>query len=356
MEFPPFPAQHSPFAVRDVTRIQADLFPMGSEINGRIERGHFVADEHWEQDVAEKLTLAETDPTLRHFVVTDDPAGLTEALWRIAGLIAADQPTLWQTRPDGAFLPRHRLRLIADTPARRIEPEIDDSNATPLGVRIAAWLRRLRGPGRLLDALAMTVQEDIVVMRAHDDGSDTAEALQVSFPSGWDPREKAGRSFSAIHHPIPDSDRLVSSSANVMRAIIAKGPYLRFTFGLSFHPLLDNHPATRPNRKSFRDFASFEDVLQNLCVRMERQTTYGFPDLGRALFSIRIYVNPLLERLAADPSLRPRIANLVRSAIPEVSEYKGYAPYADELLTWLDAEPAAEPTQKVRARYHKVSS
>ena len=74
-----------------------------------------------------------------------------------------------------------------------------------------------------------------------------------------------------------------------------------------------------------------------------------------ALFSIRIYVNPLLERLEADPSLRPRIANLVRSAIPEVSEYKGYASYAAELLAWLDAEPSAEPAQKVRARYHKVN-
>jgi hypothetical protein len=51
MQHPPFPPQHPPFAVRDVTRIQADLFPMGSEINGRIEQGHFVADEHWEADV-----------------------------------------------------------------------------------------------------------------------------------------------------------------------------------------------------------------------------------------------------------------------------------------------------------------
>jgi hypothetical protein len=341
--------------VRDVTKIQADLFPMGSEINGRIESGHFVADEHWEADIAEKLDLLECDASLRHQIVTDDPAGLAESLWRVGELIAADQPSLWRNDADGATLPRLGLRLVANSPATRLEPEIDDSGATILGRRIARWLRAQRGVDRLLDAVALAVQEDVVIMRALPDGSDVCEALQVCFPSGWDPREKAGRSFATIHQPVADSDRLVSSSPNVMRAMINKGPYLRFTFGLSFNPLLDNHPATRNNRQSFRAFDDFDALLSKLHVRMERQTTHGFADLQRALFSIRIYVNPLTERIERDPSLRPRIANLLRTAIPEVSDYKGYTPYAGQLIAWLESEPAATSAPASR-HYRKTVS
>jgi hypothetical protein len=352
VQHPPFPPQQSPFAVRDVTKIQADLFPLGSEINGQRETVHFVADEFWEADIAEKLVLLERDASLRHLIETDDPAGLAESLWGIGRLIGADLPSLWQSALDGAILPRLGLRLIAHSPETRIEPEIDDSSATPLGRGIANWLRTRQGVSRLLDAVALTVQEDIVVMRSLPDGSDVCEALQVCFPSGWDPREKIGKSFASIHRPVADSDRLVSSAPNVIRAMVNKGPYVRFNFGLSFSPLLDTHPAVNYDRRLFTKNDDFMTMLPLMNLRMERQTTYGFTDLQRALFSIRIYVNPLTERIERDPSLRPRIANLLRTAIPSVREYKGYALYADALIEWLESEPVGDVTVG-KARYQK---
>lgn len=355
MEHSPFPPQHSPFAVRDVTKIRADLFPMGSEINGRIENGHFVADEHWEAEIALKIELLERNAPLRHQIETDDPAGLAASLWRIGELIAADQPSLWRVEDETVFLPRLGLRLSAPSPETRIEPEIDDSGATGLGSRIAAWLRAQSGVDRLLDAVALAVQEDIVIMRGLPDGTDVCEALQVCFPSGWDPREKRGHNFANIHRPVADSDRLVSSSPNVIRAMINKGPYVRFNFGLSLNPDLDDHPAIRKNYRRIVRETEFSDLLPQLKLRMERQTTCGFPDLQRALFSIRTYVNPLTERVDRDPSLRPRIASLLRTAIPEVSEYKGYAPYAEQLIAWLESE-SVEAAAAARARYRKASS
>lgn len=353
MEHPAFPAQQPPFAVRDVTKIQADLFPLGSEINGQVETVHFVADEYWEADVTEKIVLLERDASLRHLIETDDTAGLAESLWQIGGLIATDEPSLWRIEADGATLPRLGLRLIASRPETRIEPEIDDSRATPLGWRVAEWLRSQQGVSRLLDAVALSVQEDIVVMRSLPDGSDICEALQVCFPSGWDPREKIGKSFANIHRPVADSDRLVSSAPNVIRAMVNKGPYVRFNFGLSFSPLLDTHPAVNHDRRLYTPGEDFEARLPGMNLRMERQTTCGFPGQQRALFSIRIYVNPLTERIERDPSLRPRIANLLRTAIPSVSDYKGYTPYREELIAWLESEPIAE-TIVGKARYQKT--
>src|SRR6478609_456813 len=162
--FPPFPPSDPPFSVKDVTRIQADLYPMGAEINGRKETRHFIADENWEAEIATKLDLLERDASLRRCIATDDPAGLAEALWRVAGLLEQDEPTLWQTEGSIAQLPRHGLRLIATNEKTRICPDIDATEATPLGQRIAAWLERQLGVDRLFDALALTCQEDLVIM------------------------------------------------------------------------------------------------------------------------------------------------------------------------------------------------
>jgi hypothetical protein len=331
MSFPPFPPSNPPFAVRDVTRIAADLYPMGSEINGRREEKHFIADEHWESEIAAKLALLERDASLRRCIVTDDPDGLVAALWHVAGLLANDEPTLWQMETDGAFLPRLGLRLTGD----RICPEVDTSGATPLGQQIAAWLERQSGVARLFDALALACQEDIVIMRAAEQGPGGAEALHVCFPSGWDPREKAGRDFRAIHEPVGDNARLLSASANVMKALLTKGPYVRFSFGLSANPALDNHPTTRPPKPPPAFWDDPDTAIDSIYVRMERQTTYPMPDLDRGLFTIRVYVDPVKDRIARDPSLRPRLARLVETAIPDVRAYKGITEMSPALLEWL---------------------
>src|SRR5829696_8364072 len=138
--FPPFPPSDPPFSVKDVTRIQADLYPLGTEINGRKEERHFIADEHWEAEISAKLDLLERDASLRRCIATYDPTGLAGALWRVAGLLEQDEPTLWQTASGIAWLPRHGLRLIASNEKTRICPDIDATEATPLGRRIAAWL------------------------------------------------------------------------------------------------------------------------------------------------------------------------------------------------------------------------
>ena len=76
---------------------------------------------------------------------------------------------------------------------------------------------------------------------------------------------------------------------------------------------------------------------------MERQTTFPMPDLGRGLFTIRIYVDPLVERLDREPSLAPRLAHILRSTAPEVRRYKGVDRLAPPLLTWLERERGVAP-------------
>ncbi|MEZ4623586.1 MAG: hypothetical protein R2843_01990 [Thermomicrobiales bacterium] len=109
-----------------------------------------------------KLELLERDTSLRRVIVDDDLPGLTDALWRVGDLLAADEPTLWHSS-DGVELPRLGLRLLTPTHGDRANPIVDASNATPLGAKIGARLERQHGVERLFDALGLACQEDLVI-------------------------------------------------------------------------------------------------------------------------------------------------------------------------------------------------
>ena len=332
---PPLPESEPRFAHRSHAAPHADLYPMGTVVNGRPEQGHFIADANWETEIATKLDLLEADAAMRRCLVEDDSAGLAEALWRVAALLAADEPSLWRMTDDGALLPRLGLRLLARTDEERLEPVIDASAATPLGNRVAIWLEQQTGVTRLLDAIALACQEDIVIMRGTAGGVDDAEALHVCFPSGWDPHEKVGTGFAAIHGPIAENERLIRSSPNVMKALLTKGPYVRFAWSVTLDPKLDHHPNVPRVQPTAELLADPDAVAAATFVRIERQTTYPMPDLGRGLFTIRVYVDPLLERLEREPAIRPKLISLLETATPAVRAYKGIAEITPPLLEWL---------------------
>ena len=104
LDFAPLPNSDPRFARRDNAAPQVDLYPFGRELNGRVETGHFEADEHWESEIAYKLELLERDTSLRRVIVEDDLSGLTDALWRVGDLLAADEPTLWRPFDGGVDL------------------------------------------------------------------------------------------------------------------------------------------------------------------------------------------------------------------------------------------------------------
>ena len=342
-DLPALPPPSPPFMVRDRFRISADLFPLGAEYNGVTERANFVADDRWDEYVACKLDVLHRHAGRASLHREDDPAGLAEALWRVLGLLADDEPSLAVILPDGARLPRLGLRLLADTADRRVSPLVVRESATALGRRVATWLDGRDGVARLADALALACQEDVVIMRGRADGQDVAESLQVCLPSGWDPREKIGTGFHAIHEPIADNARLLGSSGNVMKALLTKGPFIRYSWSVTLHGGIDSHPEVERATLTDAEWADPETVAARTFLRMERQTTFPMPDLGRGLFTIRIYVDSLQGRLERQPELRPRLAHLIASTAPEVRDYKGIDRLAPPLLAWLgvdDVEPA----------------
>jgi hypothetical protein len=334
------PEPDPPFMNESRFEIKADLFPLGTVINGKLEQKHFEQDNQLEYFLTERLRLFETQLEKRRLIHTDDESGLAESLHRVFGLYAKGHPELIHLEPDGIELKYLGLRLRCLSAATRIEPVIERLHPTDLGERIAAWLERQNGVARLLDALVLSCQEDIVIMRGIAETAH-AEALSVSFPSGWDPREKLAENFERIHEPIADNAKLLKASGNTMKALLTKGPFIRFSWGLTINPSLDNHPSLPKPEPLQAWLEDPSELVKHSYLRMERQTTFPMPDLERGLFSIRIYVTPLLERLERDPSLRSRLAKFVASVKPEVLAYKGQAKITPGILQWLQSEEQA---------------
>jgi Protein of unknown function (DUF3445) len=334
------PEPDPPFMNESRFDVKADLFPLGSVINGKLEQQHFVQDNQLEDFIAQRLALFESQIEMRRMIRTNDELGLAESLHRVFALYAKDHPELIRLEPNAIELFYLGLRLGFPSLETRIEPVVKRISPTMLGERIASWLEQQRGVARLLDALTLSCQEDIVIMRGAADGA-IAEALSVSFPSGWDPREKLAENFARIHEPIADNARLIRASGNTMKALLTKGPFIRFSWGLTINPSLDNHPQSAKPTVPRAWLKNPSELVKHTYLRMERQTTYPMPDLERGLFSIRVYVTPLLERLERDPSLRSRLARFVESVKPEVLEYKGMAEITPGILQWLQSgEPA----------------
>lgn len=331
------PAPRPPFMVKDTFVVKADLFPLGGTYNGHREDRHFEVDAEIERYVRAKLDSLRHAAHLHHVTETGDPAGLADALWRVFHTYADEWPSiLAMAEPDVVDIRFLGIRI--DGRADRTDPLIVRlAGLTPLGATVADHLVGVAGMTRLADALGLCCQEDLVIMRGLPEGGDVAEWLHVCIPSGWDPAEKVGRSFQAIHVPVADSARLVASGPNVVKAMIGKGPYVRFGWGLTTNPDLNSHPATRPRAPDLGGLTPSE-VAAVTYLRMERQTTLAMPDLDRALFTVRIYLDPLVDRLAAEHSLRPRLASLIASCSPDVIAYKGMSDIAGPVLEWLQHE------------------
>jgi hypothetical protein len=327
------PLPYQPFLVRDDLIVRADLFPMPGTYNGRREERHFEFDNQFHAFLDEKLAALEREPEQYRCLDRSEAGAFAEVYWRLFQLLAREHPDLMLINESTVELRLLGLSLDVRDPGHiGIATQPD---APGIGRRVADWVAAQSGIDRIGDALALACQEDIVIMRTLDDGRHLAESLHVMLPSAWRPLEKYRQSFGAIHEPVADSARLVASANNVMKAMVTRGPYVRFGLSLTTLPRLDNHPDhAKPWEPAWLDDPDL--LASKVSVRIERQTTYPMPDLGRALFTVRIYSTPLVQLAENRPDLLPRLAAVLRSGSPAILAYKGIAEYALPVADWCE--------------------
>jgi dimethylamine monooxygenase subunit A len=184
-------------------------------------------------------------------------------------------------------------------------------------------------PQDALDFLAMNVQEDLSILAADPEtGQDHLAALHVLLPEKWNPLGKVGRRFAEVHAPVAGSGPMIASAPKLIAAIVSRGPFARFVWGVTRSGQLDHHP----NAVTETDVT---DDPARAFLRVERQTLHPFPAQHGALFTIRAYLYRLPEVLET-PQHAAALASGICSMTPEQLEYKGLTAWKSPLLAWLD--------------------
>lgn len=173
-------------------------------------------------------------------------------------------------------------------------------------------------------ALSRVIGEDIAIVEIDSDGNDRNALMSIAAPSRWAPEEKIGRSFVATHTPVPNMEKTLAVAAKLQQMLLERGPFVRFTWGISTTPALDTHPSvTEPPY-----------VSGDAWLRTERQVIRRIPEHKAFLFTIRVMVEPLsdVRKSITDAGA---LAAALRSMDEKSRIYKSVDGHVDALCAYL---------------------
>ncbi len=232
-----------------------------------------IAPEDW-------LEGGEADPALRK-----DP------------LLAAHPHLVWAEAPGSRPAQTEALEMVAEA----LQASIDPEHRPPL---LAA---------------ARKVADDLCLMEKRA-GAWRLTALSLSAGTFFTASEVVGRSLAELHGPVPGFE--ASLLARVARIFdgLREGLILeRRNWTVVNSPALFA-PSSAPIRARIGDIDP-DRAGEALFGRVERQTLRRLPRTGAALFTIRVWTDPL-SRIAADPTRLEAFAKAWRAATPEFRAYK----------------------------------
>ncbi len=278
-------------------KMSPGLFRLGQDFgNGPVDAQHFQRDHLAAEYRAAKESVLAAHPERLQLLADPD----AQTLQRRA--LAWMQSTL--EAEHGADLPEASGRSWSVPP----EPE------TLEGASLALAFRNL----------SLTIQEDFTLLSQAEDGTDRLVLASVCFPSGWRPEALIGRSFRFIHDPIPEFEAVSEKSAQLIRAMVERGPYVRFVWTVTADPRLDHHPDHAPRDAWTPDSPGL--------VRIERQVTIPFPEARGSLFLIRTYLRPFAHLTTSERAdLKAALSQMPASIL----EYKGLSAGLPEILRRL---------------------
>ena len=142
----------------------------------------------------------------------------------VAGEAALAQPLFVRDAQAGAYADHKRAVLRAQT-HRAPVGEADPAVLAAIAQAYASQTGVVLAPDA--DALAEGLQEDFVIL--HDEPGDgfRARFLSVCFPSNWNPAEKLGLDFMAIHAPVADNALLQAGARGIVDMAFRQAPMLR---------------------------------------------------------------------------------------------------------------------------------
>ena len=219
------------------------------------------------------------------------------------GLLAAQGGLVWAeaagSRPGQAEV----LGLVAQALGREIPPE--------------SWPP--------LYAASRQVADDLCLMEKRD-GEWRLTALSLSAGSFFTASDVVGRSLAELHGPVTGfAERLLTRVTRIFEGLRDGLVLERRNWSVVNSDELFT-PSSAPQRARIGEIEP-ERAAEALFVRVERQTLRRLPRTGGAVFTIRVWLDPL-SAIAAEPGRLAAFAHAWRNVPPEFAAYKGFAHYA----------------------------
>ena len=261
------------------------------------------------------------------------------ALHALCQAASAEHPRAWTW--DG-----ERAHAIGLGTAVNSQGEVEFLSQGGFGVgdEISRCLLQLPPAWRLTGLLSLTFAEDFAIV---DGASGCINWLAVALPSHWEPQDKIGRHFSAVHEPVADSELLIKASDALVRLVTGADRWERFVWNITDQPRLHVHPA----RSGGPRWA--QTAVDQAWWRTERQTFLPVLGHGLAVFTTAVDVQRL-ETALSTPGQWHQLHDAVASMSPAVLVYRGLLGVREPMLNWLHeraarAERAASATRSAPA-------
>lgn len=310
-----FPVQSAPFEFRTGLRT---LKPDGTSPGERI----FQLDDQWSRYRAEKL--AARRERLEKYVCQHQftPAIASRAARLLINQLRREYPDLFTLEQQAG-----RATLHCQLSGERLH---FDSQLE----LIAAEHQPDPPYSSALDALCSQIQEDLSITTL-DEEQDLITFLHLCLPNYWAAADKIGHSFLNAHMPVPGMERINRQADALITMLMQRGPFERFTWGVTTDMRLNHHPepppAIAPEQWRGR---RFDPKQPRLWLRIERQVTVALPEAKSFLFTIRTYLRDIktlnTEELHS-------LSNAITTMPDDVGRYKGMAGQKEEIVAYLES-------------------
>ncbi|KAF9535072.1 hypothetical protein CPB83DRAFT_843426 [Crepidotus variabilis] len=226
---------------------------------------------------------------------------------------------------------------------------------------------------KAMEIAGLLVQDDLALMIEGNDGRYYFQAGSICVPGFWRMQDKLGMPLDDIHLSgnVPQyKERLQPSLDRFFRKLSVDKPVTRINYFVQTRRRDGEHEATTGDDEMDPDELGWatsslgdEDDFENgthatakpkngvdrdtpvnwMRLRCERQTLRRLPVSGAVLFTIRVYINPMVE-LVQEKGVPGRMASALRSWPMDVAAYKGKnrGGWWEPLLRFLDAEHEAQ--------------
>lgn len=176
-----------------------------------------------------------------------------------------------------------------------------------------------------LEDAAAHVSDDLCIMQENEAGEWFLAAASLCAPTYWRLRDFIGRPLSKLHATVPGGDPELASRIARIFSSVRPGQIMErcnWTIQVGRERFT---PSSAPLKQAALQ-VSFDDALERLHLRVERQTVRKLPKTGAILFTIRVCVDPLASVFAVTGA-KEAFANAWMNAPVEVAAYKGWDSY-----------------------------